>query len=93
MLFILIICYSFGIHYDAVDDGDNVDGLEADCYFGFAVEVVWEAAVDVIVGDCGLLAAGSVIGDDINDDDWDDFGILGFVLFFVKRIYLFSFYI
>ena len=92
-LFISFIISNYiWLEYDAVDDGDNVDGLEADSYFGFAAEVVGEA-VAVIVGDCGLLTAGSVIGDDINDEDWDYFGALGFVIFFVERKYLFSFYI
>ena len=57
MLFILFIYYSFVVHYDAVDDGDNVDGLKADSYFGFSVGVVREAGVAVVVGDCDLEAA------------------------------------
>ena len=61
--------------------------------FWFCGRVIWEAAVAVFVGDSDLDLAESVIGDDINDNDWDDFGTLGFVIFFVERIYLFSFYI
>ena len=66
---------------NAVGDVDNVDGLE-DCYcFGFGEEVIGEAAVAVIVGDYGLAAAESVIGDDIDDNDCDDF-VCVFILWF-----------
>ena len=58
---------------DVIDDIDNVDGLEYGSYFGFGEEVVGEAAVAVIVCDYGLAAAESVIGDDIDDNDCDDF--------------------
>ena len=67
------------------------DGLEC-CYcFGFDEEVVGEAAIAVIVGDCDLVGVGLVIGDDINDDD--DCDVLGIFIFCVERICPFSFYI
>ena len=48
---LLFICHSFVIHYDSVDDGDNVDGLDFDSHFGFSVGVVREAAVAVVIGE------------------------------------------
>ena len=78
---------------DEVDDVDNVDGLES-CYcFGFGEEVIGEAAVVVIVGDSGLTAAKSVIGDKIHDDDDDYDDIVGIVVLFEEIISQFSFYI
>ena len=54
---------------DRVDDEDVVDRLEYGSCFGFGREVVGEAAVAVFVGDYGLDLDGSVICDDIDDDD------------------------
>ena len=90
MLFILFICYSFFIHYDAVDDGDNVDVLEVDYCFDFGEEVVLEAVVPVVVGNSGIASAWLVIGDKIDDDNYD---VLGIVLLFNERISPFSFFI
>ena len=77
---------------DGVCDVDNVDGLEC-CYcFGFGKEVIGEAAVVVIVGDSGLVAAKSVIGDKMDDDD-DDYDVIGIVALYFEKISAFSFYI
>ena len=54
---------------DNVDDEDVVDVLEYGSCFGFGGEVVGEAAVAVFVGNYGLDSGGSVICDDIDDDD------------------------
>ena len=75
---------------DGIDDEDVVDELKDGYCFGFAVGVVGEIAVAVVVGNYGLTATGAVIDDDINDDDYD---ILGIVVLFVEIIYLLiSFY-
>ena len=71
------------LHCNVVGDVDNVNGLEGCCCFGFGEEVVKEAAVVVIIGDYGLPAAESVIGDDIDDDDDDCDGTDLFVIVFL----------
>ena len=75
---------------DRVDDEDVVGGLEYGYCFGFGGEVVEKAAVAVFVGDYGLDLDGSVIGDDKDDDDWDDCGV---VVFLLREYLSISFYI
>ena len=65
---------------DGVDDEDVVDWLEYGYCFGFGREVVGEAVVAVFVGDYGLDLDGSVIGDDKDDDEWHDCGVVVFLL-------------
>ena len=65
---------------DGVDDEDVVDVLEYSSCFGFDREVVGEAAVAVFVGDYVLDLVGSVIGDDKDDDEWGDCGVVVFLL-------------
>ena len=81
ILFILsIISSSIWLVYDAVWDGDGVDAVEYCSCFGFGKRVVAEAVIVVVVADSGLDSAESVIGDDKDDDDWNVFGIVVFLL-------------